>query len=157
MSRRTALLATTILLVPLAACSGDGADEGAVSVAPAATTETASTTETTAMNLVRVPATEAAALLDAPPADLVVLDVRTPEEFAEGHLEGAELLDFYRADFADQLAALDRGVPYLLYCRSGNRSGQALEMMRQLGFEDVTEVEGGVISWSQEGLPLVTG
>jgi rhodanese-related sulfurtransferase len=109
------------------------------------------------MNLVRVPATEAAALLDAPPADLVVLDVRTPEEFAEGHLEGAELLDFYRADFADQLAALDRGVPYLLYCRSGNRSGQALEMMRQLGFEDVTEVEGGVISWSQEGLPLVTG
>jgi phage shock protein E len=105
----------------------------------------------------RVPAATAADLLASPPADLVVLDVRTPEEFAEGHLAGAEILDFYRADFTDRLAELDQDVPYLLYCRSGNRSGQALAMMRELGFTDVTEIEGGVISWSQLGLPLVAG
>ena len=81
-----------------------------------------------------ISAQEAAAITDDPPADLVVLDVRTPEEFSEGHLEGAVLVDFYDADFAEQLAALDPDVPYLVYCRSGNRSGQTLDIMQQLGF-----------------------
>jgi rhodanese-related sulfurtransferase len=159
MSRRPllALATTAALAASLAACSSDPADDAGAAVAPAASSPTNQPTENPDMQLVRVPAPAAADLLATPPADLVVLDVRTPEEFAEGHLDGAELLDFYRADFGDRLAELDRGVPYLLYCRSGNRSGQTLEMMRQLGFTDVTEIEGGVISWSQEGLPLVSG
>jgi rhodanese-related sulfurtransferase len=104
-----------------------------------------------------ISAVDAAAIADAPPADLVVLDIRTPEEFAEGHLEGAVLVDFYDADFADQLAALDPDVPYLLYCRSGNRSGQALGVMEQLGFTSVANVDGGIIAWTGAGLPVAGG
>lgn len=99
----------------------------------------------------------AAAITDNPPDDLVVLDVRTPEEFAEGHLEGAVLVDFYAADFAEQLAALDTDVPYLVYCRSGNRSGQALGVMEQLGFTSAVDVDGGIVAWTGAGLPVTTG
>ena len=99
----------------------------------------------------------AAAITGNPPDDLVVLDVRTPEEFAEGHLEGAVLVDFYAADFADQLAALDTDVPYLVYCRSGNRSGQAMGVMEQLGFTSAADIDGGIVAWADAGLPVTTG
>ena len=92
-----------------------------------------------------------------PPDGLVVLDVRTPEEFAEGHLEDAVMLDFYEADFAEQLAELDPDAPYLLYCRSGNRSGQTADLMRELGFTDVADVDGGIVAWAEAGLPIVAG
>jgi rhodanese-related sulfurtransferase len=98
----------------------------------------------------------AAAITDNPPDGLVVLDVRTPEEFAEGHLDGAVLADFYAADFAEQLAALDTDVPYLVYCRSGNRSGQALGVMEQLGFTSVVDIDGGIVAWTDAGLPVTT-
>lgn len=102
-----------------------------------------------------ISAADASALLADAPAGLVVLDVRTPEEFASGHLAGAVGLDFYAATFADDLAALDREAPYLLYCRSGNRSGQAREMMRSLGFAEVHEIAGGINAWVEAGLPVV--
>ena len=91
----------------------------------------------------------------APPADLVVLDVRTPEEFDEGHLADAINIDFYEADFSLNLEALDKDVPYVLYCRSGNRSGTTAAQMRDLGFSEVYEVDGGILSWLDSGLPLV--
>jgi phage shock protein E len=103
----------------------------------------------------QVSAERGADIQDAPPEDLVVLDVRTPQEFAEGHLDGAIMVDFYDADFADQLAELDPDVPYLLYCQSGNRSGQTTEIMKDLGFVDVAEIEGGILSWTEVGLPVV--
>ena len=87
-------------------------------------------------------------------AGLVVLDVRTPEEFGAGRLAGAVNLDFYAATFADDLAGLDREAPYLLYCRSGNRSAEAREMMRSLGFLEVHEIAGGIVAWAEAGLPL---
>ena len=86
-----------------------------------------------------------------------MLDVRTPEEFAEGHLEGAVLVDFYDADFAEQLAALDTDVPYLVYCRSGNRSGQAMGVMEELGFTSAADIDGGIVAWVDAGLPVTTG
>jgi rhodanese-related sulfurtransferase len=85
----------------------------------------------------------------------IIIDVRTPEEFAEGHIEGAELIDFYRQDFADELAKLDPDQPYVIYCRSGNRSGQTGEIMAGLGFTDVVDVEGGIVNWQANGLPTV--
>lgn len=97
---------------------------------------------------------EGAGIVDTPPEDLVILDVRTPEEFAEGHIDGAVLVDFYDEDFGEQLAALDPAVPYLVYCRSGNRSGQAMTMMQGLGFDDVADVDGGIIAWSAEGYEI---
>ena len=66
------------------------------------------------------------------------------------------MIDFYRDDFADQLAALDRDTPYVLYCRSGNRSGQAAAMMKDLGFSSVQEIDGGIIAWQAADLPVVT-
>ena len=72
------------------------------------------------------------------PADAVVIDVRTPEEYGAGHLDDAANIDFYAADFKDQIGQLDRVDKYVVYCRSGNRSGQAKEIMEQMGFTDVT-------------------
>lgn len=103
-----------------------------------------------------ITADDGAAMLEDPPDDLIILDVRTIEEFGEGHLEGAEMLDFYGADFAEQLDLLDKDQPYLIYCRSGNRSGQTLAIMEELGFTDVADVDGGVLAWADAGLDLVT-
>ena len=102
-----------------------------------------------------VSAAEGAEIQANPPEDLIVLDVRTPEEFAEGHIEGAIMIDFYRDDFADQLAELDPDQPYLLYCRSGNRSGQTAAIMEDLGFANVADVDGGIIAWTDAGLDVV--
>ena len=99
--------------------------------------------------------TEAADLVAEAPEGLVILDVRTPQEFADGHLAGAVNLDYQAAGFADDLGTLDRDAPYLLYCRSGNRSAQARELMRDLGFTEVYEIDGGINAWSQAGLVVV--
>lgn len=90
-------------------------------------------------------------------ADLVVLDIRTPEEVAEGALPGAMAIDFYSDTFRDQLAELDREVPYLVYCRSGNRSADAVTVMADLGFTEIYELDGGVVSWVGAGRSLVAG
>jgi phage shock protein E len=97
---------------------------------------------------------DAADLIAAAPAGLVVLDVRTPEEFASGHLAGAVNLDFYAATFSIDLTALDAEVPYILYCRAGNRSAEAREMMRSFGFREVHEIAGGINAWVEAGLPV---
>lgn len=67
----------------------------------------------------------------------VVIDVRTPSEFADGHVKEAKNIDFNSASFDSQIKGLDREKSYRLYCRSGNRSGKALEKMKALGFKDV--------------------
>jgi rhodanese-related sulfurtransferase len=103
-----------------------------------------------------VSATAAAEIHENPPEGLVVLDVRTAEEFAEGHLDGAIMIDFYGDDFTDRLAELDRDRPYLLYCRSGNRSSQARQIMIDLGFTDVADIDGGILAWTRAELPLTT-
>jgi rhodanese-related sulfurtransferase len=95
-------------------------------------------------------------VMEEAPAGLVVLDVRTRDEFAEGHLADAVNVDFYAADFEDRLAQLDPTRPYVLYCRSGNRSGATAEMMTELGFEEVYEVDGGILAWVAAGQPVVT-
>ncbi len=63
-----------------------------------------------------------------------VIDVRTPAETATGYLEGALLFDIQGADFADQIETLDKAANYVVYCRSGNRAGQAIEYMQGAGF-----------------------
>lgn len=81
----------------------------------------------------------------------MVLDVRTPEEYAEGHLSGARNIDFFAEDFAARLEELDRNASYAIYCRSGNRSGQALNLMRSLGFVSVVNLSGGMLAWEGSG------
>ena len=144
---RLAALALIASLALATGCSGGATTDTAEAAPPAADAADAA-------GIRLVTAQEGAAIQADPPEGLVVLDVRTPEEFAEGHLEGAVMIDFYRDDFADQLAELDPDVPYLLYCRSGNRSGQTTAIMGQLGFTDVADVDGGIVSWAQSGLPI---
>jgi len=81
----------------------------------------------------------------------VILDVRTPGEFREGHLKGASNIDFYDSSFENNLDELDKRNKYLVYCRSGNRSRQAMFLMRDLGFEEVYNLESGIISWNDHG------
>ena len=88
-------------------------------------------------------------------AGVITLDVRTPIEFAEGHIEGARLIDFQSGNFENKIAALDKNATYAVYCRSGNRSGQAVKVMQDAGFTNVFNMNGGVIDWANAGLPLV--
>jgi len=86
---------------------------------------------------------------------VVTLDVRTPGEFNEGHVEGAQLIDFQSGNFENEIATLDKSKTYAVYCRSGSRSGQAVKVMSDAGFTSVYNLNGGVIDWTIAGLPLV--
>ena len=81
--------------------------------------------------------------------DVVILDVRTPEETAEGMIEGARQIDFRAEDFREQIGRLDRDKTYLVYCRSGRRSGNACAMLDTLGFERRYNLEGGYLAWEE--------
>ena len=85
--------------------------------------------------------------------DFVILDVRTAEEFTEGHIENAINSDYYSDTCRDELNKLDKNRTYLIYCRSGNRSGKALAIMEELNFREVYDMSGGIIEWEAEGLP----
>jgi len=100
-----------------------------------------------------VDASGARQLIDEPTPGLVVLDIRTPEEWAGGRLPGSVMLDFFDDDFLERVGALDRSVPYLVYCRSGARSAKAVELMGQLGFPDLTDFTGGWLEWADSGFP----
>lgn len=86
--------------------------------------------------------------------EVVVLDVRTPGEFQAGRIAGAMNIDFRSADFEQKLAALDKGQTYLLHCASGNRSVQALPMLKKLKFRSVIHLDGGMRDWEKAGFPV---
>jgi phage shock protein E len=73
-------------------------------------------------------------------AETILIDVRTPGEYTAGHLDGANLLDLTGGQFAEVLPTLDPEAEYAVYCKSGNRSGQAVAMMESAGFENVTDL-----------------
>jgi rhodanese-related sulfurtransferase len=88
-------------------------------------------------------------------SDVQLVDVRTAEEFASGHLQGARLIDFRSPSFLDEATrTLDPSRPVYLYCRSGNRSGQAAELLRGKGYQ-VADLKGGVVEWSANGQEIV--
>lgn len=79
----------------------------------------------------------------------VILDVRTDAEVAEGIIPNAIHIDIYKGDaFIDAIDALDKSKNYYVYCRSGNRSGQACKIMEELGFENAYNLEGGILEWT---------
>jgi rhodanese-related sulfurtransferase len=85
----------------------------------------------------------------------LLLDVRTNQEYAAGHLEGATQIDFYSPDFQAKIKELDPETPVYVYCRSGGRSGQTAKMMKNLGFKAVYNLEGGIGAWQGSGKPVV--
>lgn len=88
---------------------------------------------------------------------VVLVDVRTPAEFAAGHLSGAQNIDVESPDFSTQIGTLDKSATYAVYCRSGNRSATARKAMTDAGFTHVSDLEGGITAWSQAGRPVVVG
>jgi rhodanese-related sulfurtransferase len=80
----------------------------------------------------------------------VVLDVRSPQELGEGFVPGYRQVNFFSTSFREELAKLDRSKTYLVYCRSGNRSGKACGMMSKMGFENVYNLQGGILAWNAD-------
>ena len=85
---------------------------------------------------------------------VVVLDVRSPEEYAKGHIAGARNMNINDARFADNLRTLDRNKKYVVYCLAGGRGGRAVSLMMELGFKDAKNLMGGITVWESEGLPV---
>jgi rhodanese-related sulfurtransferase len=149
MVRRAAVLLTVVILSGVAGCSSPASTDGGTSspTAGAGTTSRAGNSPV---------APEAfAALVDDP--ETVVLDVRTEQEYAEGHLKGAELIDLQAADFPQRIAELDKDATYAVYCRTGRRSAAAVQLMQQSGFTEVSDLDGGITAWAAQGREIVTG
>lgn len=98
---------------------------------------------------------DAAALLQNAPAGLIILDVRTPQEFREGHLAGARNVDFFGGRFEMETADLPRDATLLIYCRSGKRSAAAAETLGEAGMNRILHMYQGIEGWKDAGLPLV--
>jgi rhodanese-related sulfurtransferase len=81
---------------------------------------------------------------------LLILDVRTPDEYAKGHLVHARLMNYYESTFRDQLKTLPKNRTVLIYCKSGRRSAETLAMMKSLGFKSAYNMLGGFDAWSKE-------
>ena len=126
------LLAALVLAVAGAGCAAQAAEVAAPQV---------------------VGAGEAVELLDARD-DLVIIDVRTPGEYAEGALAASALIDIQAADFEQRIGELDRDAAYVVYCRSGNRSAQAVAIMADLGFTELYDA-GGFADLAAAGAALV--
>ncbi len=84
----------------------------------------------------------------------LILDVRTPSEFADGHIKGAQNIDWNGTDFEAQTASLNKNNPVYVYCLSGGRSGEAAAFLREKGFANVLELDGGMRAWSIANLPI---
>jgi rhodanese-related sulfurtransferase len=95
---------------------------------------------------------EAQYLIDSNP-DLIVLDVRTPSEYEDGHLEGA--INVPVDDLEERLGGLNPGEEFLVYCRTGNRSTRAVKLLEENGFNKVFHMNEGVVTWEEAGYSLV--
>lgn len=147
--RPLALLATAALALAMgvSGCASDSGDGVSVTAGPTASAAPAAGAT--------LDAADFAAALKSP--DTAIIDVRTPAEFAEGHLPGAVNIDVQSPDFAGQVAGLDPSIPYAVYCRSGNRSQVAIDVMAQNGLTNVYHLGGGIGAWQQAGGEVVTG
>lgn len=89
--------------------------------------------------------------------EAVIIDVRTPEEYAKGHLENAQNINWKNADFEQKITTYTKDTPLFVYCMSGGRSASAAEKLRSLGYTKVYELDGGILKWRNEGLEEVKG
>lgn len=103
--------------------------------------------------IVHASAIEAAELMKKD-TSIVVIDVRTPSEYATGHLPNSVNIDFKSATFADELKKLDPSKAYLVHCRSGGRSTSSLDTFKELAFKHIIHLDGGMMEWGKEQLPV---
>ena len=88
-------------------------------------------------------------------SDFLILDVRTPEEFLDEHIENAININYYSGSFKKDLGNLDKEKIYLVYCRSGNRSEITLQMMKDFDFREAYNLLGGINKWKSEGFSTI--
>lgn len=86
----------------------------------------------------------------------LILDVRTPEEYQAGHLEGAMNIDFNSPDFHDKVEAMDTGKTIFIYCEKGGRSASAADYLQHHGFSHIYDLYRGISAWADQGKPVVT-
>lgn len=128
---RKVIALVAVLLIGLSACAGES---------------NAAVTNLNVSEFANVLATE----------DVVILDVRTPAEFSDGHIANAINIDAQSGNFAAEIEALDKTKTYAVYCRSGNRSGTATQIMAEAGFSKLYNMNGGTIDWTNSGFALTT-
>ncbi|MDP3945438.1 MAG: rhodanese-like domain-containing protein [Lutibacter sp.] len=80
-------------------------------------------------------------------ANQTIIDIRTPQEFSEGHIDGAININYYDSNFMDQMAKYDKNQPIFIYCRSGNRTTAASKKAADFGFTEIYDLEGGILYW----------
>ncbi|PPD58787.1 rhodanese-like domain-containing protein [Dehalogenimonas etheniformans] len=117
-----------------------------------------SSSETSPNQTIRkISVSDASALIhdNAGKVDFFVLDVRTPSEFNQGHLAGAINIDYNAGNFQSEVGNLDRNKRYLVYCRTLHRSGLATDIMKDLGFTEAYDMDGGTEAWLAAGYPVV--
>lgn len=147
-----ASVAAAVAIVSLSGCSST--DAGAPVASSAAATVQGPAAGASALAApVRVDAQAFAGVVATP--GVQIIDVRSPEEFAQGHIEGAVNYNVEGPDFASQIAGLDPAGTYAVYCRSGNRSQVAVAAMSQAGIPSIYELESGIVGWQEAGLPVV--
>jgi rhodanese-related sulfurtransferase len=84
----------------------------------------------------------------------VILDIRTPEETAEGYIEGATFVNWTGGNFDEEVSKLNKKKTYYVYCRSAKRTIPATERMKELGFKNIYMLEGGMNNWVESGKPV---
>ena len=89
-------------------------------------------------------------------ADVQLVDVRTPDEYKGGHITNAKNINFYAADFKDQMDKLDKSKAIAVYCGVGGRSGKASTILNQLGFKTIYDLQGGMSAWKAKGKKVST-
>lgn len=88
-----------------------------------------------------------------PKENILVIDVRTPDEVAQGYISGTDyFIDIYSKDFTEKVDALDKNKTYIVYCRSGARSANAIKQMNELGFTHLYNLTGGILAWDKSEL-----
>lgn len=88
--------------------------------------------------------------------DIQLVDIRTPQEFTLGYIEGAQNVDFYNPEFVQTISKLDKEKPLAIYCKSGNRTKDALKMLEKEGFKTIYALKGGLLAWEKEGNAILT-
>ena len=88
-------------------------------------------------------------------SEKTVLDVRTQDEYNNGHLANATLVDYYQDDFKSKIAKLDKNKPVFVYCAAGGRSNSALKILTELGFKEIYDLKGGFNAWADAKKPIV--
>lgn len=92
---------------------------------------------------------------ESPTAQLV--DVRTPEEYSDGHLKNAVNINYRDDNFKEQVSKLDKSKPVFVYCLSGGRSGNAAKILQDMHFKEVYNMDGGIMKWEHAGKPTEKG